>query len=62
MEKQIFDYCLNRYTETYQQVKQDLESQAIETSRNHSLTVSKIGEIEKSYLKANYDLVTGRRK
>jgi hypothetical protein len=48
MEKQIFDYCLNRYTETYQQVKQDLENQAIETSRNHSLTVSKIGEIEKT--------------
>lgn len=48
MEREIYDYCLNRYNSVYQDTKLMLEEEAIQTSRNHTISASKAGEIEKS--------------
>lgn len=46
MEKEIFDYCLNRYAEVYRETKQKLENEAIKRSRTNTVSDSKADEIE----------------
>ena len=46
MEDQIFDYCSVRYNEVYSDTKERLSREAIERSRNHSISNNKEKEIE----------------
>lgn len=48
MEEQIYNFCLDRYNEVYQQTKQQLEESAIKKSRTHTISKSNAEKIETS--------------
>ena len=63
MEKEIFDYCIKRYAEVYQETKQTLEEDAINRSRTHTISDNKADEIEAaSQLRAiKVSMIDGRK-
>lgn len=46
MEKEIYNYCSNRYNEIYTETKERLSREAIEKSRNNSITSGEAKRIE----------------